>query len=601
MRLLLVIILLLVAPLSLFAYSWYGSWTLSNPFVVSDCSHLASINLYLTGHFVLSGDLDCRSWWNDIVVWGTWAAVSGVFTWSFDGGWYTIWVAIDLVSRDRVGLFRQVDWASISHVSLTWSVVWRDRVWWLIWQSLSSNISSIFFDVVVSWRSRVWWLIGSSFHTHVVSNSWSVRIQWNSPIWWAIGRVDNDMIVDLSVISVVTWTISVWWLVGYSDGWMYEDIVWVSSVYGSNYAIGWLIGGWDNGLTIHGASFSGTVSATFWYAGWIIGYMVNVGPVVLSDVSISADIIWSEVVWWGVWFLSHWGSLLASNIDISGSVQSAGSWAWWFGGYTNIGSSDLDGISIVSSVVSSGSNVWGLFWAGGANASFLVSDSHFSGSIAADGDFVWWLFGAAATASIVWSSVFADIVWRDAVWWFLGSVMSGSLASSYVWGSIVWDSNVWIVWDGAFTGFDNYWYFTNTDIVSSWGIATTDILGCTDSTATNYSPLAFFSTPTCIYPSPRSGGGWVFLIKDYCPDGDLSPSYYDGTCEKIVNQKEDDIANTFVSNLIYQWRFLSLDQIHLRIDLLVHLYDLIVWSDRISDTMQQLFKDIVDGLVAYYL
>ncbi len=43
---------------------------------------------------------------------------------------------------------------------------------------------------------------------------------------------------------------------------------------------------------------------------------------------------------------------------------------------------------------------------------------------------------------------------------------------------------------------------------------------------------------------------------DYCPDGDLSPSYYDGTCEaEIVHPSPDTFDNGYSQELneAYQW------------------------------------------------
>lgn len=51
---------------------------------------------------------------------------------------------------------------------------------------------------------------------------------------------------------------------------------------------------------------------------------------------------------------------------------------------------------------------------------------------------------------------------------------------------------------------------------------------------THFSNFTIFGSPVAVTPSSGGGGGGgIYLVKDVCPNGDYSLSYYDGTCSSI--------------------------------------------------------------------
>ena len=52
--------------------------------------------------------------------------------------------------------------------------------------------------------------------------------------------------------------------------------------------------------------------------------------------------------------------------------------------------------------------------------------------------------------------------------------------------------------------------------------------------------MLIIKEPTPSSPPSSGGGGVRFLIRDKCPNGDFSPSYYDRICEVISSDKKDE-------------------------------------------------------------
>ena len=85
------------------------------------------------------------------------------------------------------------------------------------------------------------------------------------------------------------------------------------------------------------------------------------------------------------------------------------------------------------------------------------------------------------------------------------------------------------------------------------------------------------------------------MIKDDCPDGDFSPSYYDGICEG-----EMTVTQRVVVNLASRRAHLSTAQVQQTLDTLSLLNDKIQEKESVSESMKTLFQDIIDGLLAHY-
>jgi hypothetical protein len=78
------------------------------------------------------------------------------------------------------------------------------------------------------------------------------------------------------------------------------------------------------------------------------------------------------------------------------------------------------------------------------------------------------------------------------------------------------------------TKIDDYTYTKTYTVNTTESISFSDILGNTNTQTITISNI-LQNLPNETRPS--EGGGGVLLLKDVCPDGDFSPSYYDKQCE----------------------------------------------------------------------
>jgi len=102
--------------------------------------------------------------------------------------------------------------------------------------------------------------------------------------------------------------------------------------------------------------------------------------------------------------------------------------------------------------------------------------------------------------------------------------------------------------DNPETDYDN-----NTSTTTNYFTFSPPVYGCTDPEALNYNAEADEDDWLCEYASHEEDesetiqwwGWWVTLDPDNCPDGDLSGSYYDGTCEETVTEDDSQSIDTW--------------------------------------------------------
>ena len=126
----------------------------------------------------------------------------------------------------------------------------------------------------------------------------------------------------------------------------------------------------------------------------------------------------------------------------------------------------------------------------------------------------------ATTASITWIDTTAPTITLNG-----SSTFSGYVGDTYTDAGASWTDAV------AGTGTLIGSWIVNTVLAGTYIITytVTDTAGNT-STATRTVILTAKPTPPIPTPSGGGWGGWGQLVKDNCPDGDYSPSYYDKAC-----------------------------------------------------------------------
>lgn len=96
------------------ALAWNGGGTLSDPYQITNCTDLQSMNSNLSAHYVLTQDVDC-----DSVAFTPVGNASTAFTGHFDGDGFTIYdLTINAPTTDDVGLFGVAVGATIKDVTL---------------------------------------------------------------------------------------------------------------------------------------------------------------------------------------------------------------------------------------------------------------------------------------------------------------------------------------------------------------------------------------------------------------------------------------------------------------------------------------------------
>jgi hypothetical protein len=98
------------------------------------------------------------------------------------------------------------------------------------------------------------------------------------------------------------------------------------------------------------------------------------------------------------------------------------------------------------------------------------------------------------------------------------------------------------------------------------------------------------STPV---PSGSVGWGGGSVIIDHCPFGDTSGSYYDRQCWT-------DLVEKIVAKLTNDWADRSSEKVQWMLATLTLLNNKIQAIDAVSPSMKELFKNIVEALIAHY-
>jgi len=617
-----------------FAQFSTGDWSSDDPYHITSCEELQEVNNHMGDSFVLmfeADTLDCSSLGNDVMIGGTggtsssWVGTS--FTGSFNGNDKTIIIAIDTDST-RAWLFRSVAGGTIIDTNVDGVLTWSNRAWWLVGYMSGTIISgsSSLVDIRGWGNSNfaIGWLVGWSVNSEIYNSFYSGTIitQWNvTDVWWLVGLANQGILIDNSytlgsintrarawgiiwgtaigstirnsyAMLSLTWTRWVWWILWFtSDTALIENSYFSWNLYASISDIGGIL--WST-LT----SSDTTISSSY-ALGNITSAGINPGGIIGSTSANSTILVtWSYFAW----------NILGPD---------------WIGGI--IGSSN-GAITVSNSYVAAhitwnnNLGVGGIMWYG---PDATIINSYVIWTVNGP-SYIGWLVGygvdVIATNSYVAALVTGSSVVGWLIWFIDGGttdvtasyrdLLSGSNVSTNAWGwsglstaeMKSFDTFVDAEWNIQASAIEkNDWYpFLSREVDANsptWFI-THPILGCTDSDANNYDEEANTDNGSCTYPQPTQsswGGWWGWLTMDYCPDGDFSGSYYDGSCGPAMT-----LVQKVVANLAVRWASLSDQQIQNTLDNLVFLNNKIQTMDTISDSMKELFQAIVDALLDHY-
>ena len=266
---LLVLLLSLIAPVSVFAFSANGSGTETIPFRISTCSQLQEIDNDLSGYYVLVANIDCEG--------VTFAHLAGSadFTGTLDGKNHVV----KNINFDNYGLFQSTDGATIKNIFLDSGSVSGDYyVGSVVGHANNSIISNVHSSIDVEAVSYSGGLVGSSTgNTSVTKSSYSGNLTGQAysgglvGAMWDSGTSITDSFVDGTVHAYSPY-------VGALVGGFFNGVI--NRVYssatidtGANYYVGGLVGD-DQGVVSN--SFSATtLSAATSYYGGLVGLDVS--------------------------------------------------------------------------------------------------------------------------------------------------------------------------------------------------------------------------------------------------------------------------------------------------------------------------------------
>ncbi len=145
---------------------------------IENCVQLQNMNSHLDAYFILNNDLDCISEGNSVMI-GT---IDTPFTGTFDGGGYTITVAINILENDpaddldnNVGLFSTISGGTVTNLRVAGSIESTgSKVGGIVGQAINgSTISKVANTANVTGLSYVGGLVGD-LGGGAISNSYNV-------------------------------------------------------------------------------------------------------------------------------------------------------------------------------------------------------------------------------------------------------------------------------------------------------------------------------------------------------------------------------------------------------------------------------------------
>lgn len=242
----------------------------SNPAYISTCQEFQNISNHPGWYYELSNNIDC----SETSTWNSnhWFQPIANFDWTVDGKWYEVSNLYQNIS-DNGWIFAS-NWWTIVGLNLKWVNM---RATWYMWWLTNNNYwlinkSSITW-IIVCWYQQCWGLAGS--------NNWTISESW----------------ADLAISG--GWYIGI--IAGHSTAW---NIV-------NCYAKGKITASSDS-------------SSIVW---------LNQSSSHVSNVYSVAEVIWTNEIWWLIWWQYSWWSQSDSywNVDTSGKTNMC--WTtrlgWW--------------------------------------------------------------------------------------------------------------------------------------------------------------------------------------------------------------------------------------------------------------------------------
>lgn len=270
--------------------------------IIDECSDITALADLNTG-YVLTQDLDCTAWGNDLTI----GSHVSPFGWTFDGNNNSITIAFDTWYSWVYGwLFRYISGWSVSNLTVLGTMdISASEVWGIAGRVYQSSLSNVHF-------------------------SGSITVGENQLyIWWIAGRLEESSLNGGSAygtISALLNSSTVGWLV-----WLLTQNATISYSYAHNdvsgyYNVGWLVGEWYD-TVIENSYAAGNVESRAVHGWGIIGYADETS---INDSYALGDVYAVDNAWWLAWNV-RW--LYVNNAYAVGSITTgatnAGWLLWW--------------------------------------------------------------------------------------------------------------------------------------------------------------------------------------------------------------------------------------------------------------------------------
>lgn len=336
-----------------------------------------------------------------------------------------------------------------------------------------------------SLRSLKWWIVLLVWSFAVLWFSYAQTVVSTCDDWVAMNNdLEGDYVLSNDIDCVYTGNNVMIWT-------NFPTFQW--SLDGNGHTVSYYISGTEENMwlfrvlqwaTIQNLGLSGTVTSTNGQIGWLVGYIQNESTI--ENIFGTVDVSWEDYVWWVA------GTTAANNqsfswINLQGTV--VGGWlgshssVWWILGESSYIIS-IDSSSFSGSISADGDYVWWLAWSlftgyidnsnfvwsiqgieqigGIAGIMYRWSITQSSADVTIDGfNTVWWLVGNTLWVSIRDSHAIVDLSISDLsygfLWWLVGS-LDGSILRSYAIGTLSWTISVWwlVGWAGNSTISQSY-------------------------------------------------------------------------------------------------------------------------------------------------